>query len=319
MSATWEKIILDTPDFSDAWTLIFEKLLAEARACTSPAVLHYATVAPDRLLAEAGWELWEAYPASAPKTSTALKEWCSNSMPTGRAVLILDALSLRELPLIIGGAETRSIEFSSVKVTGAECPSTTDQFASAIGALSRASLANNTKPNSFKLIIGPLYTDVLSLPFEDCAVPPVSNVLFWHSWLDDLIHLQNKLPDQIAAQASSTLQGDGFWSFVNKLRQGRNLVITSDHGYAVSKLYSSQVVDPVAVEQLRQTFGASRYAKATEPLPKNFMPPLIMTANQQHVVTGQWKWKVQGGFPHVCHGGMSLLEVAVPWIELPAL
>jgi hypothetical protein len=26
---------------------------------------------------------------------------------------------------------------------------------------------------------------------------------------------------------------------------------------------------------------------------------------------------VQGGFPHVCHGGLSLLEVAVPFIELP--
>ena len=319
MSAGWEKVILDTPDCSDAWALIFEKLLAEALECRSPAVLHYATVTPDRLLAEAGWELWEAYPDTAPRTSTALKAWCSGSIPNGRGVLILDALSLRELPLILGGAEARNIELSCVAVTGAECPSTTDQFATAIGAPSRASLANDTKPNSFKLISDPLYTDVLSLPFEDCAVPPVSNVLIWHSWLDDLIHLQNKLPDQIAAQASNTLQGDGFWSFVNKLRQGRNLVITSDHGYAVSKLYSSQVTDPDAVDLLRQTFGASRYTKATEPLSKRFMPPLVMTANQQHIVTGQWKWKVQGGFPHVCHGGMSLLEVAVPWIELPAL
>lgn len=319
MSATWSDIILDTPDPAAAWAKVFETLLKLTKSCTSPVALHDLTVYADRLLAEAGWELWESYPVSAPRTSTALKAWCSKSMPNGRAVLILDALSLRELSLILGGAEARNIEISQVSVTGAECPSTTDQFATAIGAPSRASLANDTKPNSFKLFSDPLYTDVLSMPFEDCAVPPVSNVLIWHSWLDDLIHLQNKLPDQIAAQALSTLQGDGFWSFVNKLRQGRNLVITSDHGYAVSKLYSSQVSDPDAVELLRQTFGASRYAKATETLQKRFMPPLVMNANQQHVVTGQWKWKVQGGFPHVCHGGMSLLEVAVPWIELPAL
>jgi hypothetical protein len=28
---------------------------------------------------------------------------------------------------------------------------------------------------------------------------------------------------------------------------------------------------------------------------------------------------VQGGFPHVCHGGLSLLEAAVPWIEFEAI
>ncbi len=49
------------------------------------------------------------------------------------------------------------------------------------------------------------------------------------------------------------------------------------------------------------------------------MPPIVMTHNKQHVVMGQWKWKVQGGFPHICHGGMSLLEVAVPWIEFASL
>ena len=319
MSTIWSNIILDTTDPAEAWAKIFEKLLEMAKNCTSPVALHDLTVYADRILAEAGWELWEAYPESAPRTSTALKDWCSKAIPNGRAVLILDALSLRELSLIRGAAEARNIDLSCVAVTGAECPSTTDQFATAIGAPSRASLANDTKPNSFKLISGPLYTDVLSLPFEDCAVPPVSNVLIWHSWLDDLIHLQNKLPDQIDVKTSSALQGDGFWNFVNKLRQGRSLVITSDHGYAVSKLYSSQVGESDAVDLLRQTFGASRYAKASEPLSKNFMPPLVMTANQHHVVTGQWKWKVQGGFPHVCHGGMSLLEVAVPWIEIPAL
>jgi len=319
MSATWSDIILDTADPTVAWANIFEKLLETSKSCTSPVALHDLTVPADRLLSEAGWELWAAYPEFASRTSTVLKAWCSESTTNGKAVLILDALSLRELHLILSGAEARTIGISNVAVTGAECPSTTDQFASAIGIPSRASFANDTKPNSFKMISDPLYTDVLSLPFEDCAIPPVSNILIWHTWLDDLIHLQNKLPDQIAANALSTLQGVGFWSFINKLRQGRNLVITSDHGYAVSKLYSSQVADPDAIEVLRQTFGASRYAKVTGPLPKRFMPPLVMTANQQHVITGQWKWKVQGGFPHVCHGGMSLLEVAVPWIELEAI
>jgi hypothetical protein len=50
------------------------------------------------------------------------------------------------------------------------------------------------------------------------------------------------------------------------------------------------------------------------------MPPIVVTHNEHHIVMGQRKWKVQGGgFPHVCHGGLSLPEVAVPFIELPSL
>lgn len=317
MSLDWSSIILDTPDPAETWNEIFDNLLCCAKESSSPVALHDKTVIPDRILSEAAWELWHAYPKQAGLTSAALQNCCRESSSGGQTVLILDALSLRELPLLIGGAQTRDIEFE-VTVTGSECPSTTDQFAGALGLPSRSGLANDSKPGTFKLFGGDVYTDVLSIPFEDCNVPPSPNVVIWHSWLDDLIHLQ-KLPDQIAKNTSLTLQGDGFWNFVNKLRQGRKLVITSDHGYAVSKRFSSEVTDPDAVEILRKTFGASRSKPAKETWQKQFMPPLVMTCNNQHVVMGQRKWKVQGGFPHLCHGGMSLLEVVVPWIEIPAL
>jgi len=317
MSADWSSIILDAQSPQNAWAEIFFALLELSKASSSPVALHDATVVPDRLLAEAAWELWEAFPTHAEKTSDCLKSWAANS--PGKAVLILDALSLRELPILMGAAEVRGIQAAQIKVTGSECPSTTDQFAKSLGLSSRSALTNDAKPGTFALFKGNCYTDVVSLPFEDCAVPPSPNLVIWHSWLDDLIHLQQKLPDQIASIATSTLQGDGFWNFINRLRQGRDLVITSDHGYAVSKRFSSEVEDPDAIEILRKTFGASRNKAITEPWQKRFMPPIVMTNNNQHVVMGQRKWKVQGGFPHVCHGGMSLLEVAVPYMEFPAL
>lgn len=316
MSTDWSGIILDSQSPQDAWAEIFSALNALSRSSSSPVALHDATVIPDRLLTEAAWELWEAFPVHAEKTSGNLKGWAVGS---GKAVLILDALSLRELPILMGAAEERGIQPIQVKVTGSECPSTTDHFAKSLGLQSRSALANDGKPGTFALFGGKCYTDVVSLPFEDCAVPPTPNLVIWHSWLDDLIHLQQKLPDQIASIASSTLQSDGFWNFINRLRQGRGLIITSDHGYAVSKRFSSEVEDPDAIEILRKTFGASRNKAVSEPWQKRFMPPIVMTNNNQHVVMGQRKWKVQGGFPHVCHGGMSLLEVAVPYMEFSAL
>lgn len=320
MSTDWSGIIFDSPTPHDAWAKIFSALHALSMSSSSPIALHDATVIPDRLLTEAAWELWEAFPTNAEKTSDCLKGWAVSG--SGKAVLILDALSLRELPILMREAETRGIQPIQVKVTGSECPSTTDHFAKSLGLPSRSALANDGKPGTFALFGGGCYTDVVSLPFEDCAVPSSPNLVIWHSWLDDLIHLQKKLPDQIsriARIATNTLQSEGFWNFINCLRQGRGLIITSDHGYAVSKCFSSEVEDPDAIEILRETFGASRNRVSSEPWKKRFMPPIVMTNNNQHVVMGQRKWKVQGGFPHVCHGGMSLLEVAVPYIEVPAL
>ncbi len=317
MNPDWRSIILDAQSQDKAWADIFTALLSIAQSNSSPVALHDATIVPDRLLTEAAWELWEAYPAHAEKTSDNLKKWAHAG--AGKAVLILDALSLRELMILLGAAESRGIKLTQIKVTGSECPSTTDSFAKSLGLTSRSALMNDGKPGSFALFGGNCFTDVVSLPFEDCAVPPTPNLLIWHSWLDDLIHLHQKLPDQIAKSTATVLQSDGFWNFIEKLRQGRELVITSDHGYAVSKRFSSEVDAPDAVEILRKAFGASRYKATVEPWQKRFMPPIVMTHNDQHMIMGQRKWKVQGGFPHICHGGMSLLEVAVPYLELPPL
>ncbi|HYA42141.1 MAG TPA: hypothetical protein VEF34_12610 [Syntrophobacteraceae bacterium] len=317
MNVDWPRLILDSQSPEAAWKDIFSVLLDIATGISSPVTLHDATVVPDRLLSEAAWELWEAFPHYAERTSTTLKEWATKD--SAKAILILDALSLRELPPLLGGAQARGIQPVRINVTGSECPSTTDQFARALGLPSRSALANDSKPGSFVLFGSVCYTDVVSLPFEDCTIPPSPSIVIWHCWLDDLIHLYKKIPDQIISIASKVLQGDGFWGFVNRLRQGRKLIITSDHGYAVSKRFSSEVEDPDAIAILRKTFGASRNKSISEPWQERFMPPSVMTFNEQHVVMGQRKWKVQGAFPDICHGGMSLLEVAVPFMELPAV
>lgn len=318
MTIDWHKLILDSKGGKTTWNSIFSSLCEIAVDGHSPVLLHDSTVIPDRLLSEAAWKLWESYPQDANLTSKLLMNNASFSSVSGHAVLILDALSLREMPFILGGAKCHNVEIKSISVTGSESPSTTDQFAKALGASSRSKLANDGKPSSFLPFSGNCCTDVSNLPFEDCYIPNASNVFIWHTWLDDLIHAQ-KLPDQITSSASSMFQSDGFWSFINKLRQGRNLIITSDHGYAVSKRFSSEVEDIEAVEILRNTFGASRSKPASDKWEKRFMPPIVTTNNGHHIVMGQRKWKVQSGFPHLCHGGLSLLEVAVPYLEVAAI
>jgi hypothetical protein len=181
MSTDWTSIILDCDSPAKAWEGIFSVLLEMARTVASPVALHDQTVVPDRLLSEAAWGLWHSYPESAALTSARLRQWCNDSDSTGRAVLILDAFSLRELPLLLGGAEARGVKPESVSVAGSECPSTTDQFAKALGVASRSALKNDGKPGTFALFDKNAFTDVVRLPFEDCAVPPTIHGVINHA------------------------------------------------------------------------------------------------------------------------------------------
>ena len=136
----------------------------------------------------------------------------------------------------------------------------------------------------------------------------------WECQKDDALSL-------VAAQTKRQLTGSDFWAFVDRIRQGRRLVITADHGYANSHTFSDEVQNPETIQLLRNTFGAMRNSvdSPNAPWPRNHLPPLVAMLSGHLAVIGQRKWSVQSGFPHLCHGGLSLLEATVPYIELPEL
>ncbi len=319
-SCPWVDLIYKNRPAAETWQDIFDRLkdIVLNNPDLSPKKLHHETVAPDRLLAESAWDLWQNYQQTAPRTALALQQWWSENTFNGRAVLILDGLSLRELPAMLQAMQEREISPLAIRVTGAEVPSDTNQFAQALGVPSRGSLKDNHAPASFIWKTDQVYTHVESIPFEDCSttIPYEQHVLLWHTWLDDMIHVHKKAPETVY-KAAKRLQEDGFWNLVNRLRQGRRLVITSDHGYADATLFSTEEKERTASDALRTLFGASRMKPDAQPWEHHTMPPLVLTANNHHVVIGQKKWKVQGGFPSLCHGGLSLLEIAVPFVELP--
>ena len=314
------------------WTDIFARLGDVALAATSPTALHRETINPDRLLAESAWDLWQSFPTAAPKVTDALRDfWAAPSASAGTAVLILDGLSLRELPLIVTTACKRGAVPVCVVVRGSEVPSETEGFAAALGLSSRSKLFNNQPPQSFLFAGQDVHTDVLEEPFADCVarVPAKARIFLWHKWPDEpLIHLHAEQPNGgavVAAEAKRTLASDDFWKLVNCLRQGRRLLIAGDHGYATASEFSSEVRDEESVRLFASTFGAQRAVREdpARPWPRRDLPPRVLRFSDAGgtwlVVLGQRKWKVRGGFPTLCHRGLSLLEAAVPVIELPPL
>ncbi len=238
--ASWESLILTAQPPEAAWRSIFGRLRDAALAAPSPAAMHRETIVPDRLLAESAWDLWQEFPNAAPSVVAGLREfWAASSGAAGSAVLILDALSLREMPQIAAAARKHGVEPVRCEVRGSHVPTETEGFSQALGLQTRSKLFNNQPPASF-IFNGPdTHTDVIDAPFADCvsSVPAKPRLFIWHKWPDEpLIHLHaDKVEGDtiVATEIKKQLASEGFWQFVDRLRQGRRLVITGDHGYAI--------------------------------------------------------------------------------------
>jgi len=273
----------------------------------------------DQWLASCAWELWSSVETECESTADRLrKDW--QSKPSGRAVLILDGLSLRELPWLLAGARQHGFG-AKVDATRAELPPETNAFARAIGVGQRSSLQNNGLGSGVDTGIPGARTETTDMPFGDCMalIDSHPDWLFWHHWPDSRLH-EHDNPGRglgtLQAECAEQLASLEFWSLVRRLSQGRTLVVTSDHGYAATGLFHD--AEGEQKEFLKDQFKSQRFAKGSgdeDP----FVPPVSIALDTAHgphrFCLGRRKWKNQGGFPTLAHGGLSLLEVFVPWVE----
>lgn len=108
-ASTWVDAIVGESDPANAWKKILSALRELALASSKNGALDRATVAPDRLIANTAWNLWDVFQSNAPTAIDELKKFWVQTKASGTAVLLLDALSLRELPIIVAAAEERGL------------------------------------------------------------------------------------------------------------------------------------------------------------------------------------------------------------------
>jgi hypothetical protein len=206
-------------------------------------------------------EAWRAYEGVVPRTSDALATWWSERA-SGRAVLILDALSLREVPWLLEGAQKHGYTVHQARATGAELPADTTPFAKALGYASRSSLQNNGASRTGRLTRAT--TDATELPWEDCAaqITTAPDWVLWHEWPDTRLHDLGAPGHGLAAlakEAAEKLRSESFWILVHRLTTGRRLIITADHGYAASGHFDEEAggvkeAPPVSAEPFTRQF-----------------------------------------------------------------
>ena len=311
---------------ADAWRVLVKHAVEIASKPLAPGNAPSEVVKRDReigeldlFLSSSGWDLWQAFSDSVERTSDHVVRWWAEPF-SAKAVLILDGLSLRELPWLLQGAKERGFTAHEVIATASELPGETDEFARALGFASRSKLQNNGGGLAHKL--QPAQTETVDLPWRDCEdlVGSTANQIFWHHWPDAKLHDGSgagqglePLTKDVAAQLSS----NDFWAFVERLATGRRLIITSDHGYAATGYFPD--ADGEVGQFLKQTFSSGRSrtgSGGTGP----FVPPVALQINGPHGVhlmaLGRRKWRSQGGYPTLTHGGLSVLEVLSPLVEL---
>lgn len=310
--AAWKAI------FDYAWEVCSQPL-TEGKEVTTIATRDQRIADIDHYLSTASWDLWSEIKSSTKSTAKELIDWWNNRT-TGKAILILDGLSLRELPWILYNAETHGLTVQSAKITCTELPADTTPFAQALGFGQRSSLGNNSAPSGHRL--PGAMTETIDLPWKDCAelIGAEPNWLFWHHWPDNRLHYHDD-PGRglhtLTEEVHEHLTSEDFWLFLKRLATGRQLVLTADHGYANSGQFPD--ADKEQSEYLKKRFKSGRWSESVENSP-SWVPPLDLTISSTHgihqYVNGRRKWKSGGGYPTLTHGGLSILEVAVPFITI---
>jgi hypothetical protein len=311
---------------TDSWRVIVKEAFEIARKPLTKGNAPSEVVRRDReigeldlFLSSSGWDLWHAFGDSLERTSGRLIRWWAEPF-SAKAVLILDGLSLRELPWLLQGAKERGFTTHEVAAYASELPGETDEFARALGFASRSKLQNNGAGHAHKL--QPASTETVDLPWKDCEtlISSAPNQIFWHHWPDAKLHDGSGAGqglEPLTKDIAEQLTSDDFWAFVERLATGRRLVITSDHGYAATGYFPD--ADGEVGQFLKQTFGSSR-SRPSSGDAGPFAPPVALQINSPHgahlLALGRRKWRSQGGYPTLTHGGLSLLEVLSPFVEL---
>jgi hypothetical protein len=310
----------------DAWRVIINKALeicskplTESNAASEVLKRDREIGAIDNFLSSSGWDLWQAFGSSVERTSECLVKWWGEPY-SSKAVLILDGLSLRELPWLLQGINERGFNLHGATAHASELPGETNEFARALGFGSRSQLQNNGGGLSHRLQA--TQTECIGMPWADCEglINASPNWVFWHHWPDSKLHdcaVAGQGLDALTPDVSSQLGSDEFWSFVERLATGRRLVITSDHGYAASGYFPD--AEGEVAQFLKKTFSSGR-SKSGDGDPGPFIPPVALQVDGPHgeylLAVGRRKWRSQGGYPTLTHGGLSLLEVLSPFIEI---
>jgi len=233
------------------------------------------------------------------------------------ALVVFDGLSIREIPMILNLADKSGFTASLIGTSQSAIPSETMDF------IERELLCGHIAPSQLQtrkelkekgivVIYSRDITQPISVEYEN------SPLLVWSCFPDVTYkdsgakfesHFEN-IHDQFETAWMNTVQS---------IKGKNNIIITSDHGYIFFGTGMDFPRNPAEMRDLNAYFGNDRNVSLEEkPKPPVSDDIFIVQTQNVAMVKGRVRTRSTGEAASKLyrHGGLSLMEMITPWIEL---
>lgn len=234
------------------------------------------------------------------------------------AVIVFDGLSLREVPAILRLAERTNLAVREVDVGVAAVPTETVEFIEQrlrVGRLAPSQLSGRRELREAG--IAAYYYDHPGRRYP--LDPEAPAFLLWSAFPDQTYQDSGARFAQHFEQIHTLLE-TAWMNTVQQVKEKRQILITSDHGYCYFGAGCSFPRSPATLRPLSAWLGGERWRRLEpggEEPPKH---PDLAILSHRGVATIRGRVQTHPPGPTSSrlykHGGLSLMEMLTPWIVL---
>lgn len=233
------------------------------------------------------------------------------------AVVVFDGLSIREVPMILTLADKSGLPVSLIATSQAAIPSETMDF------IERELPCGYIAPSQLQTRKKLKEKDIVAIYSKDITQPlsgdyERSPLLVWSSF-PDVTYKDSWARFESHFENIHTLFETAWMNIVQAIKGKQKIIITSDHGYI---FFGTGMDFPRSSSEMRglnACFGNDRNVSLEE---KPDIPAsddvYISQSQKTAMVKGRVRTKSTGDAARKLykHGGLSLMEMITPWIEL---
>jgi hypothetical protein len=271
----------------------------------------------EELIATGAHGVWDELQADSTQ-APAIKTWLGLDAPLSlanpRAAVVFDGLSLRELPLLLKMAEDSGFRVKSTRAVATCLPTETIHFVDERVIGTR--LGPSQLPGRTELAEKNVEAFYLDQPTVRHRFTPGRSVLLWSTYPDRLFADDNARNETLFTNFHRNYVPTIWKNTLQDLPRGLPIVVTSDHGY----IFLGASLEATRASDAPELLGQARWKEFA---PHEAMPawnPDLQALPQTRIamLRGRLRTRPQGPSSRKLyqHGGFSLMEVLVPWIEL---
>jgi len=271
----------------------------------------------EELISTGAPQVWDELHADSQRAPT-IKSWLGIGAPLPltrpRAAVVFDGLSLREIPLLLQLAELSGLAVKSAEVIATCLPSETIHFVDdrVIGTrIGPSQLRGRTE-----LAQRNAEAFYFEHPTSRYTLPAGKNLLLWSTYPDRLFPDDNARTEALFATIHRDYIPTVWQCTVQAIPRGVPVVITSDHGY----IFLGASLEANRSSDAMEILGQARFKEFG---PEEHMPAWhpdlqLLPHSRTAMLRGRLRTRPTGVSSRKLyqHGGFSLMEVLVPWIEL---